>query len=242
MFRVFQDSLEVLSDENRHHLLNVVRLNPDEEFEIVASGKVYRVIYDEGLKILREVENSHETRIPIHLYMALIKQDKFELALEKTTEVGVSSITPVIFKRTVVNIKGKEDKKLLRWQKILESAAKQSKRDIIPTINSPEKLEDIDFKGILIVPYECAEEIYIDDVLKDTKDTKDTKDIKDIKDIEDIEEISILIGPEGGFEDTEIEYLKTLGCKIVTLGTRILRTETAAIAACYEVGINEVVR
>lgn len=230
MFRVFQDSLEVLSDENRHHLLNVVRLNPDEEFEVVSSGKVYRAIYDDGLKILREIENSHETRIPIHLYMALIKQDKFELALEKTTEVGVSSITPVIFKRTVVNIKGKEDKKLLRWQKILESAAKQSKRDIIPTINSPDKLEDIDFKGILLVPYECAEEIYIDDVLKDTKDIKD------------IEEISILIGPEGGFEDTEIEYLKTLGCKIVTLGTRILRAETAAIAACYEVSINEVVR
>lgn len=233
MFRVFQDSLEVLSDENRHHLLNVVRLSPDEEFEVVSSGKVYRAIYNDGLKILREVENSHETRIPIHLYMALIKQDKFELALEKTTEVGVSSITPVIFKRTVVNIKGKEDKKLLRWQKILESAAKQSKRDIIPTINSPEKLEDIDFKGILIVPYECAEEIYIDDVLKDTKD---------IKDIKDIEEISILIGPEGGFDNSEIEYLKTLGCNIVTLGTRILRAETAAIVACYEVGINEVVR
>lgn len=230
MFRVFQDSLEVLSDENRHHLLNVVRLSPDEEFEVVSSGKVYRAIYDDALKILREVENSHETRIPIHLYMALIKQDKFELALEKTTEVGVSSITPVIFKRTVVNIKGKEDKKLLRWQKILESAAKQSKRDIIPTINNPEKLENIDFKGILIVPYECAEEIYIDDVLKDTKDTKD------------IEEISILIGPEGGFEDTEIEFLKTLGCNIVTLGTRILRAETAAIAACYQVSINEVVR
>lgn len=236
MFRVFQDSLEVLSDENRHHLLNVVRLSPDEEFEVVSSGKVYRAIYDDALKILREVENSHETRIPIHLYMALIKQDKFELALEKTTEVGVSSITPVIFKRTVVNIKGKEDKKLLRWQKILESAAKQSKRDIIPTINNPEKLENIDFKGILIVPYECAEEIYIDDVLKDTKDTKDIKDIKDI------EEISILIGPEGGFDESEIEFLKTLGCNIVTLGTRILRAETAAIAACYEVGINEVVR
>lgn len=230
MFRVFQDSLEVLSDENRHHLLNVVRLSPDEEFEVVSSGKVYRAIYDDGLKILREVENSHETRIPIHLYMALIKQDKFELALEKTTEVGVSSITPVIFKRTVVNIKGKEDKKLLRWQKILESAAKQSKRDIIPNINNPEKLENIDFKGTLIVPYECAEEIYIDDVLKDTKDIKD------------IEEISILIGPEGGFDESEIEFLKTLGCNIVTLGTRILRAETAAIAACYEVGINEVVR
>lgn len=230
MFRVFQDSLEVLSDENRHHLLNVVRLSPDEEFEIVSSGKVYRAIYNDGLKILREVENSHETRIPIHLYMALIKQDKFELALEKTTEVGVSSITPVIFKRTLVNIKGKEDKKLLRWQKILESAAKQSKRDIIPTINNPEKLENIDFKGTLIVPYECAEEIYIDDVLKDTKDIKD------------IEEISILIGPEGGFDESEIEFLKTLGCNIVTLGTRILRAETAAIAACYEVGINEVVR
>ena len=230
MFRVFQDSLEVLSDENRHHLLNVVRLSPDEEFEVVSSGKVYRAIYNDGLKILREVENSHETRIPIHLYMALIKQDKFELALEKTTEVGVSSITPVIFKRTVVNIKGKEDKKLLRWQKILESAAKQSKRDIIPTINNPEKLDNIDFKGILIVPYECAEEIYIDDVLKDTKDIKD------------IEEISILIGPEGGFDESEIEFLKTLGCNIVTLGTRILRAETAAIAACYEVGINEVVR
>ena len=230
MFRVFQDSLEVLSDENRHHLLNVVRLSPDEEFEVVSSGKVYRAIYDDGLKILREMENFHETRIPIHLYMALIKQDKFELALEKTTEVGVSSITPVIFKRTVVNIKGKEDKKLLRWQKILESAAKQSKRDIIPTINNPEKLENIDFKGILIVPYECAEEIYIDDVLKDTKDIKD------------IEEISILIGPEGGFDESEIEFLKTLGCNIVTLGTRILRAETAAIVACYEVGINEVVR
>lgn len=230
MFRVFQDSLEVLSDENRHHLLNVVRLSPDEEFEVVSSGKVYRAIYNDGLKILREVENSHETRIPIHLYMALIKQDKFELALEKTTEVGVSSITPVIFKRTVVNIKGKEDKKLLRWQKILESAAKQSKRDIIPTINNPEKLENIDFKGILIVPYECAEEIYIDDVLKDTKDIKD------------IEEISILIGPEGGFDESEIEFLKTLGCNIVTLGTRILRAETAAIVACYQVGINEVVR
>lgn len=227
MFRVFQDSLESLSEENRHHLLNVVRLNSDEEFEIVSSGKVYRAIYDGELKILREVENSHETRLRINLYMALIKQDKFELALEKTTEVGVSSIIPVIFKRTVVNINGKEDKKLLRWQKILESAAKQSKRDIIPTINNPEKLENIDFKGTLIVPYEGAENLYIDDVLKGIKD---------------IEEISILIGPEGGFDESEIEYLKNLGCKIVTLGTRILRAETAAIVACYQVGVNEVVR
>lgn len=224
MYRVFEDDFS-LSEKNKHHLLNVVRIAPDEEFEIVVKKKVYRAVFDKELKILREVLNSHETRVPITLYMALIKQDKFELVLEKATEIGVSKIVPLILKRTVVNIKNKEDKKIARWQKIVESAAKQSKRDIIPEVLASVELKDISSNGTIIVPYEKKEEIYIRDVLT-----------------EKVEEVSIVIGPEGGFETFEIEYLENLGAKIVTLGNRILRAETAAICASYEVATSEVIR
>lgn len=151
--------------------------------------------------------------------MALVKGDKMEKILSQATEVGISEFFPLKLKRSISDISAKEEKKLIRWNKIIESAAKQSRRDIIPKLNKTVTIEEIDFENLVIVPYEEAKENTIRKALEDVKAKK----------------ISLVIGPEGGFEEEEIEYLKNKGAKIVTLGPGILRAETAAIVSSFTV-------
>ena len=158
----------------------------------------------------------------IHLYQGLPKADKMELIIQKTTELGIYKIIPVDMVRCVVKLDEKDiKKKIERWQKIAEGAAKQSKRDIIPKIENKLKLKDLINKikeyDIFIVAYEEEEEKTLKQVLKKLENKNNYK-------------IGILIGPEGGIDLKEIEILKENGAIIVTLGKRILRTETAPIA------------
>ena len=144
-----------------------------------------------------------------------------EFIIQKGTELGVNSFTPVVFKRSVVKLDEKEaNKKIIRWQKIAEVAAKQSGRDMIPLIKNLENVKNIcklfENYDIVLVAYENENQNKLKDVLRNLKKTKIN--------------IAVVIGPEGGIDESEIELFKEAKAKIVTLGKRILRTETVCLA------------
>ena len=153
------------------------------------------------------------------LFQGLPKADKMELIVQKCTELGVSGIVPVIMDRVIVKLDEKnESKKIERWQKIAKEAATQSGRQKIPyvekAINLKNSIEKLSKYDIVIVPYECEKENHIKNVLRNMD--------------ENVKNIAIVVGPEGGFSDGDIEILSELtNMKKVSLGPRILRTETA---------------
>ena len=212
-----------------NHIANVLRLKAENEIQIgnEDSGINYKAkiidINKEDIKckIIEEIESKTEANTHIHIFQGIPKFEKMELIIQKCTELGVKEITPVEMERCVVKLDGKtENKKLERWRKIAEVAAKQSGRDKIPNINNVIKIKNIcnilKNYDIVLVPYEKEKITTLKEVLVKLPQ-------KDLK-------IAIIIGPEGGFDEQEIKMLEQSNCKIVTLGNRILRTETVSIA------------
>lgn len=212
-----------------NHIKNVLRLKIDDEIKIcnVDEGINYKAqiveINKENVKcnILEEIESNTEAGVHINILQGLPKAEKMELIIQKCTELGANEITPVEMERCIVKLDSKSaSKKQERWQKIAEVAAKQSGRDKIPTINNVINIKNVckmltDY-DIVLVPYENEKTVTLKEVLNKLP----RKNLK----------IAIIIGPEGGFEEKEIQMLEQNNCKIVTLGNRILRTETVAIA------------
>lgn len=216
-------------DDDVNHIKNVLRLEKDEEIEIcnISSSTNYLCKIIEltnknvECEIIKNIESNKESSVYLHIFQGLPKAEKLEMIIQKTTEIGVSEITPVEMSRCVVKLDDKsKEKKLLRWKKIAEVAAKQSKRDKIPIINMPinikniyEKIVDYD---IVLVAYENEQTNTIKDILKSIPETENIK-------------IAVIVGPEGGIDEKEIELLTQQGIQSVSLGKRILRTETAPI-------------
>lgn len=211
------------------HISNVLRLAKKEKIQICNKDAMenYIVEIEEIEKekiitsIIEKIEETVESNVQIHLYQGLPKADKMELIIQKTIELGIYKIVPVDMLRCVVKLDEKDAKKKIeRWQKIAESAAKQSKRDIIPQIENKLNLNTIINKikeyDIFIVAYEEEKSKTLKQVLKELEKKDNYK-------------IGILVGPEGGIDSKEIEKLKENGAVIATLGKRILRTETAPI-------------
>lgn len=217
-----------------NHIKNVLRKKIDDEIIICDALKSKDYLckiseFDEDKIICRieeELETEVESNINVTIFQGLPKSDKMELIIQKSVELGVVEITPVEMKRCVVKLNEKEkSKKIERWQKISEVAAKQCGRSIIPQINNIISVQDIcnlcDKYDIVLVAYENEKENTLkQEINKIKKQLETTK--KEIK-------IAILIGPEGGIDIVEIEKLKSAGAKIITLGKRILRTETVAL-------------
>ena len=212
-----------------NHISNVLRLEEKEKIQICNKNTLENYIAEIAeiqrekiiTNIVEKLQTSVESNVEIHLYQGLPKADKMELIIQKTTELGINKIIPVDMIRCVVKLDEKDiRKKTERWQKIAEGAAKQSKRDIIPKIENKLKLKEVTNKikeyDIFIVAYEEEEAQTLKQVLKKLENKNNYK-------------IGILIGPEGGIDLKEIENLKENGAIIVTLGKRILRTETAPI-------------
>ena len=173
------------------------------------------------LNVIEKQDMSNESIVEIDLYQGLPKFDKMELIIQKTTEVGVSKIIPTDMSRCIVKLDEKDYKKKQdRWQKIAEVASKQSKRSKIPEVCDKIKIKDIvnrikDY-DLFLIAYEEENRNTLKEILKTIENKEKYK-------------IGILVGPEGGITKEEIELLKEAGAKVVTLGKRILRTETAPI-------------
>lgn len=224
--QIHDGMIEILgSDVN--HIKNVLRMKRgDKVYLSNGSDLEYECSLQEweDEKILAKIEDVHgmETELPVKitLYQGLPKGDKMETIIQKAVELGVSEIVPVAMKRCVVKLDAKKaGKKVSRWNTIALSAAKQAKRGIIPEVQEvktfKEALQEIKDIEWMLVPYEEA------------KGMQASKDL--IKEAKSKKSIGIMIGPEGGFEKEEIEELKAIGAKTMSLGKRILRTETAGM-------------
>lgn len=251
MHHIFIDKNSILNDkiviekqsdnENFDHLAKSLRVNVGEE--VLCSPMEFYDGFDYKCKVsmitsdsidlsIEGKEKSNELPVKINLYQGLPKSDKLEFIIEKAVELGVYSVIPVAMTNSVVKVNDKADKKLIRYNKISRSAAEQSKRGIIPEVKDIISFDEMiektskSEKGKNILFFENAEGIektkgYIRDIKGLLKKPAEDNDI----------EINVIIGPEGGFSDKEIEKAKSKGIEILTLGDRILRTETAAITA-----------
>ena len=231
-----EDSELNIEGEDVKHIKDVLRLKVGDIIEVLCERIVYvcKIRTIEKAKIILDIISGYEGKneAPIHLclYQGLAKGQKMDLIIQKATETGVSDIYPIVTNRTVVKINDmkKENKKVDRWNKIALEAAKQCKRDIVPIVHNIISFEDVlnllKNENNILVPYEEEDSIHIKNIINKFSDRK----------------IHILIGPEGGFETEEIEKLKEIQSQIVSLGPRILRTETAGLVAIsvllYELG------
>ena len=217
-----------------NHIKNVLREKIGSELIICneKTGQDYlweiKEIKEENIicNIKEKLLNNVESNIKVTIMQGLPKADKMELIIQKSVELGVNNIIPIEMKRCVVKLKDKDKiKKIERWQKISVVAAKQSGRNIIPEINQVENLKNIcetfENYDIVLLAYENEKENTIKNELKQLKEKNQNKN-EDVK-------IAILIGPEGGITEEEVEIAKKKGAKIITLGKRILRTETVAL-------------
>ncbi|SDZ19764.1 16S rRNA (uracil1498-N3)-methyltransferase [Proteiniborus ethanoligenes] len=233
---IHEDKITIIGEDVKH-IKNVLRLNVEDIITICDKNKTEYTskilsINKESIvcHILDSTTSISEPPVDVVLYQGIPKSTKMDLIIQKNTELGVIKIIPIITDRTITRIQDikKEEKKLERWNRIAEEAAKQSKRGIVPEVGGilpfKEMLKVLKNEKLIIVPYENEEKLGIKEALKGF----------------DGEKINIIIGPEGGFEEWEINSLKSIGSKIVSLGPRILRTETAGFTAStivlYELG------
>lgn len=213
------------SDVN--HLKNVLRYQVGDELLISSGDNVdytCRIADISADRIRAEIdsvdEKGRELPSKVYLLQGLPKGDKMELVVQKMTELGVSGIIPVSMKRSVVKLDSKKaEAKVKRWNAIAESAAKQSKRSVVPEVfpvmDLKRALEWAASCEVRLLPYECADGM------------EKTRQI--ITHLKPGECVAILIGPEGGFDLEELELAKDAGWEVITLGKRILRTETAGM-------------
>ncbi len=216
-----------ITGKDVNHIANVLRMRTGEDVWISDGDKMeYHCTIQEVqeeeilLKILYVQEPEYELASRIYLFQGLPKSDKMDLIVQKAVELGVYGIVPVASKRCVVKLDGKKsEKKVARWQQISESAAKQSKRmlvpEVMPVMSWKEALKTAADLDVVLMPYELA------------KGMKETREI--LKSILPGQSIGIFIGPEGGFEEQEVQEAMEMGAKPITLGHRILRTETAGL-------------
>ena len=226
----------IIQGQDVNHIKKVLRAKIGDELQICNSqnGENFlcdiKEIENENIlcKIKQEIEEKVESNIEVTIFQGLPKADKMEYIIQKSVELGVYDITPVEMKRCVVKLNEKDkNKKELRWQKISEVAAKQCGRDIIPQINKIINIKNIceliKKYDIVLVAYENEKQNTLKEQLNLIKEK-----MEKLKSDELIK-IGIVIGPEGGLEEQDVEILKENGAKIITLGKRILRTETVAL-------------
>ncbi len=225
----------VITGEDVNHIKNVLRMKPGEEISIGngADDNEYRAsikeIKDDEIicDLLFVKEDGVELPVGITLFQGLPKSDKMDTIIQKAVELGAVRIVPVATERAVVKLDAKKAaSKKERWQKISEAAAKQSKRAIVPEVTLPMTMsEAVNMAASMnaaAIPYELENgmdgmKAFVDKV-KSLAGNKDTKP-----------EVAVFIGPEGGFADEEIELAGNAGITPVSLGRRILRTETAGM-------------
>lgn len=234
MFNFFVDASARQTDRflitgaDYNHICNVLRMQADDTFLVSCDGISYlcRLSAIESDAVIAQIveEDYQNTELPVQFYLfqGLPKGDKLELIIQKTVELGVAGIIPVEMSRSVVKIEEKKKSaKQTRWQSIAESAAKQSKRNVIPEVTEPISYKQAMTKAaeldLFLVPYENERGMVA---------TREA-----LQQIKPGMSVGILVGPEGGFDPKEIELAKQANARIISLGKRILRAETAAVTA-----------
>ena len=217
----------VIEGSDVNHIKNVLRMKCGEKIRISSeNGRNFFCSVSEiandfvRAEILEELEDNTELPNKIYLFQGLPKSDKMELIIQKAVELGVHEIIPVAMKNCVAKLEDKKAaSKIARWQEIAKSAAKQSKRSLIPTVQMPlsyklavQRAKELD---VVLVPYE------------NERGMQATREV--IASIQPGRSVGIFIGPEGGFDGAEIELVKE-DAHLISLGNRILRTETAGLA------------
>lgn len=223
-----ESDLIVLDDNQNHHIKNVIKLKPNTKVRIVDNlNRVFigQVEYAPEVMItqLSQIEEKNELAIKITLIAALIKKDKWDILIQKVSELGVYQIVGMNTSRCVVKLDEKKEKKLLRWNKITMEACEQSRRSHLVEVVDVIEFNDIEkyLSDENVIAYEDIEHVSLK-----------------LKDLDsNMKSITILIGPEGGFSEKEVQKAMDLGFKPITLGKRILRAETAAIAAVNGIGV-----
>ena len=221
----------IILGQDVNHIKKVLRLQKGDELHICNSQNGENFLCEindfenENIicKIKEKIQEHVESNIEVMIFQGLPKADKMEYIIQKSVELGVHDITPIEMKRCVVKLNDKDKtKKIERWQKISEVASKQCGRDIIPKINNVINISNIcsliENYDILIVAYEIEKENTLKQQLTEIKQQLIDNSIG-----------KIVIGPEGGLEEKDVELLKQNGAKVITLGKRILRTETVAL-------------
>lgn len=225
MQRYFAKNIEnnkvELEQSDYHHIKNVMRYKNNDNIEVVFDNKLFIAtildIQNNDIKIIEEKEDNNELPIDLCVAVGLVKEQKMDLILQKLTELGVKRIIPIKMSRSIVNLDDKKiDKKLLRWTTICKEASEQSKRNIIPIIDKPMTLNELlemeaDIKLVASVK---EDKNFIANYLQSNKNYV---------------KIIVVIGPEGGISCEEEEKLNKNNFISVSLGTTVLRVETAAI-------------
>ncbi len=231
MTRIFLDLIISINDEYKltsqqeNHLLNVLRYNNDDEVEVVCTkGNLYigQLVIEQGasrIRINKQIDKTNEPYAQITIFQGIPKKDKFEQIIKMGTEIGAVSFVPVAMDRSVAKIKNdKVDKLLERWGKIALAAAKQSKRNYVPSVRDPISFDQLIGKvndyDMVICFYENENQVTLNNL-----------------DFSKARNIAIIVGPEGGISDKEIERAKEENIIFSSLGKRILRTETAGVTA-----------
>lgn len=227
--RVAEGDLARLTDEDARHATRVLRLDAGDEIELIAPPERFLARIERAdeagvfARALRPLPST-EARTRLTLYQGLPKSDKMDLIVQKATELGAHGVRPVAMERSVVKLEGKDaQKRMDRWRKIAREAVKQCARIDTPEIAPCEKLEKLEEElralDLLIVPWEDARDGSLRACLSRVADRPQAR-------------IGVLIGPEGGISAREAAWLaETAGAQLVTLGPRILRTETAGLCA-----------
>jgi 16S rRNA (uracil1498-N3)-methyltransferase len=216
-----------LTGDQAAHLARVLRAEPGQIYDMVTNGFLHRAeitaVSEAEVRFILHEELEADAALPIHLLLAIFKFDHFEWAIEKATELGVGSITPILARRTEKHLTLAAPKRADRWRRIALESAKQSRRTDIPEIHDPTSLAaalQTEAAPLRILLSETEQLVTLTAALSASRPT----------DYESVA-LSIAIGPEGGWAPEEIQFFTTHAWQPVTLGPRILRAETAAIAA-----------
>ena len=224
-----QNHHAVIHGDDVKHISKVLRLKPGDTIQICdGNGRECESRITSVSKDAVETETGEwrscasEPRTKVTLFQCLPKAGKMETIIQKCVELGVNAIVPVQSERCVVVLKPPYDGRVERWQRVSEEACKQSRRGVIPIVSNPCALQDLSFESF-------------DKVLAAYENEKTVSLKQAIKDVQSIRSVAIIIGPEGGFSENEIAYLKEKGAESVSLGPRILRTETAGMAMLAQI-------
>jgi 16S rRNA (uracil1498-N3)-methyltransferase len=217
----FTDTTASLTGDQAAHLARVLRAEPGQIFDVVANGFLHRAeitsVSEREVVFTLHEELEAEAALPVHLLLAVFKFDHLEWGIEKATELGAARITPVLARRTEKHLAQAAAKRVERWRRIVREAAQQSRRSDVPEVDDPQTLkvtlQSVQAQTKLLLS-ETEQENTIAVALQEASQS-----------------VALAIGPEGGWTAEEMQLFTEHGWKHITLGPRILRAETAAIAA-----------